>query len=128
MNNSKDVDIGSKLPGWLGTYESTLGRLISTRPAIVAFVMGPQAWGSVAMELGDHGRTDYALERERQIELWGSDSLAEDLRSAVLMEEVGEVARAICENEGDARLLEEIVQVGAVAMRIAEDMLLRMKR
>jgi NTP pyrophosphatase (non-canonical NTP hydrolase) len=49
-------------------------------------------------------------------------------RLAILTEEVGEVARAMCDDEGDKRLLEELVQVGAVALRWAEDLLLEMKR
>lgn len=72
-------------------------------------------------------KTRIAMERERQIELWGDGPLPIDRRLAVLTEEVGEVAKAM-QDEGAARMFEELIQVGAVALRWAEDLLLEMKR
>lgn len=76
----------------------------------------------------NNAKARIAMERDRQIQLWGDGPLPMAIRLAVLTEEVGEVARAICDEEGDAHLLEELVQVGAVALRWAEDLLLEMKR
>lgn len=76
----------------------------------------------------NNAKTRIAMERDRQIKLWGDIPLEKDIRLAVLMEEVGEVGRAICEVQGDTHLLEELVQVAAVALRWSEDLLLEMKR
>lgn len=73
-------------------------------------------------------KTRIALERDRQVELWGAVPQPMALRLAVLTEELGEVAKAICDEEGDDRLLEELVQVAAVALRWGEDLLLEMER
>lgn len=63
-------------------------------------------------------------ERDRQEELKASGRFAETcadasmapaLKLAVLTEEVGEVARCICDGDSNARLREELVQVAAVA-------------
>lgn len=72
--------------------------------------------------------TRISLERDRQIKLWGDVPMPMDKRLAILTEEVGEVARAICDEQGDEHLLEELIQVAAVAARWAEDLLLEMKR
>lgn len=42
------------------------------------------------------------------------------LRLAALMEEVGEVARAVHDGESDERMIEELVQVAAVAVAWVE--------
>jgi len=76
----------------------------------------------------NNAKTRIAMERERQLDLWGNGPMPLHLRLAILTEEVGEVARAICDEQGDAHLLEELVQVGAVALRWAEDLLLEMDR
>lgn len=76
----------------------------------------------------NNATTRIAMERQRQIKLWGDGPMPPHLRLAILTEEVGEVARAICDEQGDEHLLEELVQVGAVALRWAEDLLLEMKR
>lgn len=69
------------------------------------------------------------LERLRQVELWGEGPLPLFDRLAILTEEVGEVARAMQEDgHQSAHLLEELIQVGAVALRWAEDLLLEMDR
>ena len=65
------------------------------------------------------------VERERQDQKWGRKNIVN--RSvkdglAVLMEEVGEVARAELE---DGNVVEELVQVAAVAMAMAEAILRR---
>ena len=80
------------------------------------------------MAARNNAETRIALERERQIELWGDKPLLMNLRLAVLTEEVGEVARAICDDEGSEHLLEELIQVAAVALRWSEDLLLEMDR
>lgn len=57
-----------------------------------------------------------AQERQRQDAKWGADRvLTPMLWLTILMEEVGEVARAILERDW-ANLLIEIVQVAAVAV------------
>lgn len=75
----------------------------------------------------NNAKSRIALERDRQRKLWGEGPMPVHLRMAILAEEVGEVAKAL-QDEGDARLLEELVQVGAVALRWAEDLLLEMER
>lgn len=76
----------------------------------------------------NNAKTRISMERDRQIELWGVGSFEEDIRLGILIEEVGEVGKAINEREGDGRLLEEVVQVAAVALRWAENLLLEMDR
>ena len=64
-----------------------------------------------------------AQERRAQREKWGKKAMAVSGRPltepkhalAVLLEEVGEVARTLLDHEGDERLLAELVQVAAVA-------------
>lgn len=73
---------------------------------------------------------DVALERERQNARWGRVAgewfVPNSDKLVVLVEEVGEVARAICDGDADDHLLEELVQVAAVATAWAET--LRRKR
>lgn len=67
---------------------------------------------------------EVAAERLRQELKWGTGSMASTGRAvsdpghalAVLVEEVGEVSRAILEHEPGARVLAEVVQVAAVAV------------
>lgn len=63
-------------------------------------------------------------ERERQNRLWnrfpGEWTATDPEKLVVLVEEVGEVARAVHDQEGPVRLLEELVQVAAVATAWAE--------
>lgn len=70
-------------------------------------------------------------ERERQEELKASGRFSETcadagmsptLKLAVLTEEVGEVARCLCDGDSNARLREELVQVAAVAMAWLESL------
>ena len=65
-----------------------------------------------------------AAERERQNRIWarfpGEWSAPDGEKLAVLVEEVGEVARAILETESPERLRAELVQVAAVAVAWAE--------
>lgn len=66
------------------------------------------------------------LERIRQVEKWGNEELLlekstsienyNNIKYRVLGEEVGEVARAINDHEGDERIIEELVQVAAVCV------------
>lgn len=63
-------------------------------------------------------------ERVRQNETWrrvaGEWGDSTTIKLAVLTEEVGEVARAICDDEGEVRLRAELIQVAAVAVAWAE--------
>ncbi len=43
----------------------------------------------------------------------------------VLVEEVGEVARAMCEREAEDRIMEELIQVAAVAVGMCEAIMKR---
>jgi len=66
-------------------------------------------------------------ERARQAQKWGQgdcSSLAVDplVKSAVLTEEVGEVARALLDREPAAQLITELVQVAAVAVAWLESL------
>lgn len=72
-------------------------------------------------------------ERSRQADKWGgphdwgvgdcsSTRVPLPIRLAVLLEEVGEVARAILDHEPKERLRAELVQVAAVAVAIAESL------
>lgn len=72
---------------------------------------------------------DVHEERLRQDELvrtekisWGccDPTAPEGIKLAVLTEEVGEVARAILENDDPTHLREELIQVAAVAVAWAE--------
>lgn len=74
--------------------------------------------------------TKITLERLRQIEIWGEDDYPEfvpERRLQVLVEEVGEVARAL-ENSDDSNLYEELTQVAATALRWLEQLGLEMDR
>lgn len=73
---------------------------------------------------------DIAAERERQRRLWSgahafgvgdcsSDGVPASVKVAVLMEEVGEVARALLEQD-EAQMRTELVQVAAVAVAMLE--------
>ena len=53
------------------------------------------------------------MEREHQTETWGEQKHSDEKWLAILTEEVGEVAKAILEND-DVELLKEMCQVGAV--------------
>lgn len=59
-------------------------------------------------------------ERDRQDRKWGEFRPGEPTMLAVLTEEVGEVARAMLDDEPPARLREELVQVAAVVVRWLE--------
>lgn len=60
-------------------------------------------------------------ERQRQVEMWGKPQWKSDLQwHSVLVEEVGEVARAL--NEGlEPNLEEELIQVATVAIAWLEE-------
>lgn len=59
-------------------------------------------------------------ERERQVEKWSMGApYSPEILTAVLMEEVGEVAKAALEDNGEQYLI-ELVQVAAVAMQMYE--------
>lgn len=63
---------------------------------------------------------DVALERERQNAKWGRVAgewfVPNSDKLVVLVEEVGEVARAIYDGESDEHLMEELVQCAAVCV------------
>lgn len=67
---------------------------------------------------------DVSAERERQDATWnrspGNWPGSDGEKLAVLVEEVGEVARALLEREGPERLRAELIQVAAVAVAWAE--------
>ena len=54
-----------------------------------------------------------SMEREYQLKKWGDQKHSDEKWLAILLEEVGEVAKAILE-EDDVELLKEMCQVGAV--------------
>ena len=53
------------------------------------------------------------MEREYQLKKWGEQKHSDERWLAILVEEVGEVAKAILE-ENDIELMKEMCQVGAV--------------
>ena len=54
-----------------------------------------------------------SMEREYQLKLWGDQKHSDEKWLAILTEEVGEIAKAILE-EDDVELLKEMCQVAAV--------------
>lgn len=62
---------------------------------------------------------DVLHERESQYEKWGQQDHDEDRWMVILMEEVGEAARAIFD-ENPANYREELLQVAAVAVAAIE--------
>ena len=60
-----------------------------------------------------------ANERTRQIQKWGLEWRSPEVLIAVLMEEVGEVAKAALEDNGEQYLI-ELVQVAAVDCQMYE--------
>jgi len=67
-----------------------------------------------------HALEDVLSERYRQDELWGDQSKHPNERwLVILIEEVGEVARAMYD-EDDGHIYEEIIQCAAVCMAWAE--------
>jgi len=62
-------------------------------------------------------------ERKMQVEKWGDHRNMTNFEwLAVIVEEVGEVARAMLQNEG-TRIIHELIQVAAVAVAWAEDII-----
>jgi NTP pyrophosphatase (non-canonical NTP hydrolase) len=60
-------------------------------------------------------------ERMSQDDKWGQHrSMADPFWMMVLMEEVGEVARAFLQKSGDKRILDELIQCAAVIFAWAE--------
>ncbi|MBN8824415.1 MULTISPECIES: hypothetical protein [unclassified Spirosoma] len=59
-------------------------------------------------------------ERERQIAKWGKQNLKLYFWILILQEELGEVAKAIIDEEPKENLLNEAVQVTAVAVQMCE--------
>lgn len=65
-------------------------------------------------------------ERKSQDRRWGADrDLPNRTWLAVLVEEVGEVAKADLEHEGDGRMVLELAQVAAVAVAWIENIMRR---
>ena len=68
--------------------------------------------------------TDVARERERQNHLWnrtpGRWLLSDEAKLVVLVEEVGEIARALHDREEAPRLRAELIQTAAVCVAWAE--------
>lgn len=66
------------------------------------------------MDITKEGFRDLiSVEREYQLKLWGEQKHSDEKWLVILAEEVGEVAKAILEND-DVELLKEMCQVGAV--------------
>lgn len=66
------------------------------------------------MDITKEGFRDLiSVEREYQLKKWGEQKHSDERWLAILAEEVGEVAKAILEND-DVELLKEMCQVGAV--------------
>lgn len=63
---------------------------------------------------------EFANERERQVEKWGEGPMPADTTLAILVEEVGEVGKALNERMPDPDVKAELVQVAAVALRWLE--------
>lgn len=59
------------------------------------------------------------IERSRQYQKWGLQDHDEDKWMTILMEEIGEVARAILEDDPN-NYREELIQVAAVAFAAIE--------
>ena len=57
---------------------------------------------------------DVLEERQRQDEKWGAQRHGGNLWLTILVEEVGEVSRALLEDSGPSLLRHELVQVAAV--------------
>ena len=64
---------------------------------------------------------DVQAERRRQTDRWGVQHHADYRWLSILTEEVGEVAKAINDEEDIAALRAELVQVAAVAVAWVED-------
>lgn len=62
---------------------------------------------------------DTMKERERQHELWGEQNLEKEKWIALIVEEIGEVARA-CNDKDDENYREEMIQVAALAIQAVE--------
>lgn len=62
---------------------------------------------------------DVAQERIRQIGLWGNSQCEPLPLLAILMEEIGEVAKALNEEAPTNHLYTELIQVAAVAVKFA---------
>ena len=120
---------------WMGKEPTPKGKLIRTCTRDGCACMDeyekppgpPRGNPPTRLASRNNAKSRVSLERDRQIVLWGDGPMPMDLRLAILMEEVFEVSKAL-QDEGDDRVLEELVQVSAVALRWAEDLLLEMKR
>ena len=60
-------------------------------------------------------------ERARQLEKWGVQNHDFPLWSLILIEEVGEFAKAILEGENMSDIKNELIQIAAVCKAIYED-------
>jgi len=71
------------------------------------------------MESHDYVLKQISTERIRQEALWGPQNHSGAVWTSILMEEVGEVAKAV--NEGDeSNYIEELIQVAALAVAMIE--------
>ncbi len=66
----------------------------------------------------------YLIDKERsnQINKWGLQDHLPHIWLAILMEEVGELARALNDCEGPDRIQEETIQVAAVAATMLQNL------
>lgn len=61
------------------------------------------------------------MERQRQFDIWGNQHRSKEQWLAILVEEVGEVAKAILEKD-DPNYREELIQVAATVITTLEDL------
>lgn len=64
---------------------------------------------------------EFAHERGRQDKKWGEQNHDPLYWLSILIEEVGEVGKALCENDAE-NYREELIQVGAVACSMIESL------
>lgn len=75
--------------------------------------------------MGETTLIEVQTEQDRQVELWGVQSHDRGMWYAILGEEFGEVGKAINEHDDDTDLVEELIQVAAVAASWVDDILER---
>lgn len=75
--------------------------------------------------MGELTLAEVQTEQDRQIELWGVQTHDRGMWLAILTEEFGEVGKAINEHDPDDHLVEELIQVAAVAASWVDDIMKR---
>lgn len=75
----------------------------------------------MSIPLGKRVIDDLQAEVIRSVQLWGekammNPNMPEEFRLPILVEEVGEVAKAMNENEPEENMYTELIQVGAMSL------------